>query len=81
MSYLLRPSINRAANASGQSPVTLKPDNLAAQLQAVDLEAAVSEQSRRRILSRSASGNVNSQLHADVAADCNGDIIGQMDQE
>lgn len=59
MSYLLRPSSYQAANASGQSPVTLKPDNLAAQLQAVDLEATASEQSRRRILSRSASGSVN----------------------
>lgn len=79
MSYLLLPSPNRAANTSGQSPVTLAPDNLAAQLQAVDLEGTASQQ-RTKILNQSASGEVNDQLH--VATDLRRSVdIKRMGQE
>lgn len=79
MSYLLLPSPNRAANTSGQSPVTLAPDNLAAQLQAVDLEGTASQQ-RTKILNQSASSEVNDQLH--VATDLRRSVdIKRMGQE
>lgn len=80
MSYLLLPSPNRAANTSGQSPVTLAPDNLAAQLQAVDLEGTASQQRRTKILNQSASSEVNDQLH--VATDLRRSVdIKRMGQE
>ncbi|XP_074580499.1 la-related protein 1C-like [Curcuma longa] len=75
MSYLLLPSPNRAANTSGQSPVALTPDNLDAQLQAVDLEGTTSQPRRTKILNQSASSEVNNQSHATT------DLSGSADFE
>ncbi|XP_042386889.1 la-related protein 1B-like [Zingiber officinale] len=80
MSYLLLPSSNRAANTSGQSPVALTPDNLASQLQAVDLEGTASQPRRTMILNQSAAGALNNELHA--ATDLSGSVdIERMGQE
>nr|XP_010933359.1 la-related protein 1C [Elaeis guineensis] len=90
MNWVLPPSPNRFGIVPGlQSPATSDYDTLVAQLQTVGLEGASNHNSMRGathtevVLIRSASGNLNNQLHVvgDPSGGGNGQVTGHMNSD
>ncbi|XP_008809436.1 la-related protein 1C-like [Phoenix dactylifera] len=90
MNWVLPPSPNHFGTVPGlQSPATSDYDTLVAQLQAVELEGASNHNSMRGsthtevVLIRSASGNLNNQLHVvgDLSGDGNGQVTGHINSD
>lgn len=90
MNWVLPPSPNHFGIVPGlQSPATSDYETLVAQLQTVGLEGASNHNSMRGpthtevVLIRSASGNLNNQLHVvgDLSGDGNGQVTGHINSD